>query len=242
MNVITKFKKRALRWGLPLPFDCRHIEYSAIASTDDDPGRPTKRLLDISLKAIEEAGRVDLSWLSKRMAAAPFYPDVWPGEHYKLLAGLVAVQQPKRVVEIGTSQGLGALSLKNRLPSDGELITVDIVPWNEIDGSSFRSSDFEDGRLRQVIGNLSDQTFFRNFSETLAGCDLLFVDAPKNVIFEQTLVKELSTIELAKNLLVVFDDIRQWNMLKIWREIRRPKLDLTSFGHWTGTGIVEWNG
>jgi len=42
--------------------------------------------------------------------------------------------------------------------------------------------------------------------------------------------------------LVVFDDIRQWNMLKIWRDITRPKIDLTSFGHWTGTGIIDWNG
>jgi hypothetical protein len=39
---------------------------------------------------------------------------------------------------------------------------------------------------------------------------------------------------------LVFDDIRIWNMLRIWREIVRPKLDLTSFGHWTGTGIVDW--
>ena len=24
-------------------------------------------------------------------------------------------------------------------------------------------------------------------------------------------------------------------------EIARPKLDLTSFGHWSGTGLVEWH-
>ena len=28
--------------------------------------------------------------------------------------------------------------------------------------------------------------------------------------------------------------------LRIWRAIARPKLDVTSFGHWTGTGLVEW--
>ncbi|MGH7312141.1 MAG: hypothetical protein ACREJV_03130 [Candidatus Rokuibacteriota bacterium] len=32
----------------------------------------------------------------------------------------------------------------------------------------------------------------------------------------------------------------RWNMLAIWREIRMPKLDVTSFGHWSGTGLVEW--
>jgi len=40
---------------------------------------------------------------------------------------------------------------------------------------------------------------------------------------------------------VLFDDIRLWNMLDIWRSIDFPKLDLTSFGHWSGTGVVQWN-
>jgi len=30
-------------------------------------------------------------------------------------------------------------------------------------------------------------------------------------------------------------------MLKIWRDIQEPKMDMTSFGNWTGTGFVEWN-
>jgi len=68
------------------------------------------------------------------------------------------------------------------------------------------------------------------------------VDAPKDGIFELKFLENLSTILLPPNALVVFDDIRLWNMLKIWREIKRPKLDLTSFGHWTGTGLVDWNG
>ena len=40
-------------------------------------------------------------------------------------------------------------------------------------------------------------------------------------------------------MLILLDDIRLWKMLKIWREISMPKLDLTSFGHWSGTGIVQ---
>jgi predicted O-methyltransferase YrrM len=242
MNLIARLKGRALRWSLPLPFNCRHIEYSTIASMDDDSGRPNERLLDISLKAIEQARRVDLSWVSKRMVAPPYYPDVWPGEHYKLLAGLVIAQKPKKIIEIGTFQGLSALSIKGSLPPGSELITIDIIPWNEIKDSALRSSDFEDGKLRQVIGDLSNATFFANFAETLSGCDLLFVDAPKNIVFEQTFLQHLSTIHLPSNALVLFDDIRQWNMLSIWRGITKPKLDLTSFGHWTGTGIIDWYG
>ena len=38
----------------------------------------------------------------------------------------------------------------------------------------------------------------------------------------------------------LFDDIKELNMLGTWRAITRPKLDITSFGHWTGTGLVHW--
>ncbi len=242
MNLIKKLKKRCLRWFLPLPIQSRHTEYSIVSSADDEPARPTQRLIDVSLDAIAFARHMDLSWLSRRMPGPPYYPDVWPGEHYKLLAGLVLACKPKRVIEIGTAQGLGALSIKGSLPDGSELITLDLIPWTEFEQSMLLPSDFEDGSLRQVLGDLSDPGFFDSFADTLSGCDLLFVDAPKNVHFERAFLENLSSIRLPPTALVLFDDIRLWNMLQIWREITRPKLDLTSFGHWSGTGIIDWNG
>lgn len=55
-------------------------------------------------------------------------------------------------------------------------------------------------------------------------------------------MKQLGQITTKSNLVVVFDDIRKLAMLKPWWGMKRPKLDLTSFGHWSGTGLVEWNG
>ena len=40
--------------------------------------------------------------------------------------------------------------------------------------------------------------------------------------------------------IVMLDDIRLWRMLSFWQDIPRPKLDLTSFGHWSGTGLVDY--
>jgi len=242
MNLISRLKSRALRWSFPFPFPCRHAEYSILASLDDDSGRPNDRLLDISLQAIQRARQADLSWLSKRMASPPYYPEIWPGEHYKLLAGLVAAQQPRRVVEVGTAQGWSALAMQGSLPPGSELITFDIAPWTDFGNTALRASDFESGNLRQMLGDLSDKAFFSQCAELLSGCDLLFVDAPKDGVFEPAFLERLSTIELPPNALVVFDDVRLRNMLNVWREIKRPKLDLTSFGHWTGTGLVDWNG
>jgi len=242
MNLETRLKRRALDWSLPLPFNCRHREYSVISSVDDECSQPNERLLDLALKAIQHARQTDLSWISRRMTNPPFYPDIWPGEHYKLLSSLVSVLQPRKVIEIGTFQGLSALAIKGSLPSGAQLTTVDIKPWAEIENTVFRPSDFEDGSLFQVIGDLSNRSFFEEFSPALSSCDLLFVDAPKNIIFESTFLKFLESIPLPPAAVVLFDDIRQWNMLKIWREISRPKIDLTSFGHWTGTGMIDWNG
>jgi hypothetical protein len=90
--------------------------------------------------------------------------------------------------------------------------------------------------------NIHGPDFFRTFSPELADCDLIFIDGPKNIIFEKTLFAFLENIRLKKDMVMLVDDIRVWNMLAIWRNIARPKLDITSFGHWSGTGLIDWNG
>jgi hypothetical protein len=37
--------------------------------------------------------------------------------------------------------------------------------------------------------------------------------------------------------ILLIDGIRRWNMLRTWRMLPYPKFDLTSFGHWAGTGL-----
>jgi len=242
MTLIERAKQKALRWANPLPFKCRHLEYSVISSVDDEPGRPTQRLLEIAIAAISEARTIDLSSISKRITQGPDYPAIWPGEHYKLLAALMRVLKPRKVIEVGTFRGISALSILAGLPQTSTLTTVDIVPWEKIDPSAFTVADFQDGRLKQVLGDLSTNAFFDQFRSELSECDFLFIDAPKNVVFETAVLANLETIRLKEDAIVLFDDIRQWNMLSIWRKIARPKLDLTSFGHWTGTGMIDWNG
>ena len=158
-----------------------------------------------------------------------------------MLAALVKLLQPKRVVEIGTLRGLSALALKKFLPNAGKIDTFDVVPWDSLSDTSLRPEDFEDDRLRQQIGDLSDTAVFGLHRSLFQQTELLFVDGPKDGIFERKLLQQLETVDFHKPLLLVMDDIRFWNMLAIWQDIARPKLDLTSFGHWSGTGLVEWH-
>lgn len=229
------------RYG-PLPpvrIRARQAERSLILSADDD-SRPSTRLLSLALAAAGAAHETDLGELSARLDGPPRWPDLWPGEHYRLLAGLVQVARPETIVEIGTATGLSALAMLGFLPPGGRLVTFDIVPWREYPGSVLRPDDFADGRLTQHVDDLTDPAVVGRHSELLEGADLIFVDAAKDGRQERVFLELFERTAFTRDPVVVFDDIRQWKMLEIWRGVDRPKMDLTSFGHWSGTGLVDF--
>ncbi len=239
-KAIQSIQRRAVKFVLPNPRP-GHAEYSMIYDTLNSGGGASDYLIDLGLRAANEAWHTTLPELSQRIdAAGNDFSRIWPGEHYRLLAALVKLLQPKRIIEIGTFRGLSALALKKFLPADGKIITFDIVPWDSLPETCLRPEDFDDGRLRQQIGDLSDAAVFELHRGLIQETELLFVDGPKDGVFERKLLQQLETIQFQKPLLLVFDDIRFWNMLAIWQEIARPKLDLTSFGHWSGTGLIQW--
>lgn len=221
------------------PTGVAHAELSTIHR--DERGRPSARLFDVALAAVAQARREDLSKISDRMGAARD-PDVWPGEHYKLLAALVRVLGAKRVVEIGTFRGPSALALVQNLPEGGKVTTFDVIAADRIPGSVLVPGDFADGRLVQVVADLTDGATFEKHRALLEEADLLFVDAAKDGVMERVFLERFAGAKFARDPIIVFDDIRVWNMLGIWSAIDRPKLDLTSFGHYSGTGLIDWNG
>jgi hypothetical protein len=120
------------------------------------------------------------------------------------------------------------------------LHTFDIIPWDRLKDTALRAEDFADGRLRQVIGDIADENVLRQHADLFRRADFIFIDGPKDGRFEPLVVASLDALGLPAAPLVAFDDIRVWNMLTTWRAIDRPKLDVTSFGHWSGTGLVDW--
>ena len=95
-------------------------------------------------------------------------------------------------------------------------------------------------KLLQHLDDLSDPRIAARYADLLRQADLLFVDADKDGVAEQRFIDNFRMVGLREGTIVVFDDIRVWNMLRIWRRISAPKLDVTSCGHWSGTGLVEW--
>lgn len=135
---------------------------------------------------------------------------------------------------------MSALSMMKYLPPKSKFLTFDIVPWQNDPESILTMEDFVDGRLVQIIDDLSNLLTFIKYRDDFGETDLLLIDAAKDGVMEKRLINHFQSVQFRSHPILVFDDIRLWNMLKIWREISFPKLDLTSFGHWSGTGLVEW--
>ena len=67
-------------------------------------------------------------------------------------------------------------------------------------------------------------------------------NGPADGEFEKRVLEDLARIKFSKPPIVMMNDTRRWEMLRLVREIRHPKLDMTSFGRWTGTLLVELTG
>lgn len=219
----------------------RQLVPSAILSADDEPGKPSAALMELALNAARAAMGIDLTEITRRLSGPPWFPDVWPGEHYKLLAALVQTLQPKRVVEIGTATGLSALALKKFLPATSKIMTFDIVPWPAFPESVLVPDDFVDGRLEQAVADLADLSAAREYAGFLADADIVFMDAGKDGRMEALFLDNFSVTGLKENALIIFDDIRLLPMVPTWRRLAFAKMDFTSFGHWSGTGLSFWS-
>src|SRR3954451_10030376 len=67
-----------------------------------EPARSVKPA-DLETRSVEP----DLTWIR-----------TWPGEHYRFLAALARTTDARRIVEIGTFKGQGALALSAGAPAD----------------------------------------------------------------------------------------------------------------------------
>jgi len=201
--------------------------------------QPKDDLFDLAFEAIAEARHVELPSVLERCTTEDQLAWVrqWPGEHYRLLAALMKTLAPALVVEVGTFTGMGALSM---LAPDGaaRVVTYDIVDWSSVPGSLLRPEDFATGRIEQRLGDLSDGTFFAKEAELLAEADFIFVDGPKDGRFEANFFGKLLPVLGKKRQVVMVDDIHFTNMVQLWMSLPVTKLDVTSFGHWSGTGLM----
>ncbi|MGH9277652.1 MAG: O-methyltransferase, partial [Acidimicrobiales bacterium] len=203
---------------------------------------PSPALVGLALDAAREAAGLRLERLEARASDAGSrfagWVNQYPGEHYRLLAAFCRVMRPRTIVEIGTYTGASALALVEASAADARVVTYDIIPAAEIEGSLLAEADFADGRLEQRIGDLAQPAFWASEQELFGEADIVFLDGPKDGVFEPHMLEKLANLDRTRPFLLVVDDIRFLEMLEPWARFPSPKLDLTSFGHWSGTGVA----
>jgi len=187
---VKRFRRQPQIYRVNTNFvNARHSELSVISSADDLHPGADDLLLDLLIEAAGRARSIDLSPVTARCRTEEdaTYVNTWPGEHYRLLPALAKALSAEKVVEIGTYIGQGTLALRQGADS---VLTYDIVPAVEFATSLLEPADFDSG-IEQRIGDLSDPGFFAANLESLRQADLIFVDGPKDGVFEAALASML---------------------------------------------------
>jgi predicted O-methyltransferase YrrM len=230
LNLFNKAARKVLK----MRKEIRHYEPSFIFSPTETVAN--EFLVNLFSQAIQKSWRDEID-LPEHATHDSIYLNICPGEHYRLLKAIAAILNAKLAVEIGTYTGLGAIALMQGL-LNGRVVTYDLVPWNTL--PTILSQEYFDSHLiSQCITDLSDINHFNQNLAILNEADIIFVDGPKDGVFEYKFIPLLSRLSPKKDKILVIDDIRFVNMIDLWVNIRSPKLDVTSFGHWSGTGIVD---
>ena len=212
----------------------RHKEPSLIYSPDGT--LPNKFLIDLTLRAVEKAWNEPIIVADQLLNDSVFLNE-FPGEHYRILKAITSIISPSVVLEIGTYTGMGSLAIMQG-QSNGCLYTFDICPWNSF-STHLLQKDFDQARIVQITADLSESEVFKKYLTLLNEANIIFVDAPKDGIFEYKFLDLIKILDPKKNKLLILDDIRFINMIDLWINIVSPKIDITSFGHWSGTGLVD---
>ena len=99
--------------------------------------------------------------------------------------------------------------------------------------------DFDNNKVVQIISDLSNTDEFEKHVDLLNDAEIIFMDAPKDGIFEYKFISLISQLKPKKKKILILDDIRFVNMIDLWISIESPKIDISSFGHWSGTGLID---
>ena len=216
----------------------RHVIESACLSVDDDPAVQNFDQWELVCEAIYRASKI-------RIKSTNPVANAFPGDHYRLLAGLLTGMESTKpidsVVEIGTHYGNGTRIFLD-YTREAKVVSFDITSWEKHDTTFLTESDFASngGRLVHYTDDLKEQEAFNKHAKLLASADFIMCDGPKNGVFEKAFLQKLSVLNMPKKRRFLFlDDIQFMSEIMLWRSIQSPKMDLTSFGHFTGSGLVD---
>lgn len=168
------------------------------------------------------------------------YNSAYTGEHYRLLALITKIIGAKKVIEIGTFRGASAASILNN--TNANVIGYDLISAKKYNDNYIDNEFYENGRFKERLGDLYSKDHLKQFLDDLKDADILFLDGPKDYVFEKYIFNELQNYEIEKEIIIIVDDIKLSPMVEIWNSLNFEKVDISFLGHWSGTGLILMNG
>jgi hypothetical protein len=185
-----------------------------------------KHNLQIVVPALDSIDLKDLWVYANWHSFFQFFNNKAGDEHYRLLSNFSWQFPPNTVLaDIGTSGGFSALALAHN-PN------VKVITYN-----------IEDGIGKQVCSMYDKKNIeprFKNCIEDideLVKCPFILLDTAHEGGFE----RELITALMCSNYkgVVMCDDIYlNRAMIDFWNWVPLKKMDVSEYGHWSGTGII----
>lgn len=240
---VRRLLARAVRSHRVLPgVGDRHVEPSLIAPPPPGTGDGVlaRTLVDAAQRILSGDLDEHMARDEERLHSAEqrSWWRTWPGEHYRLLAAITATIPARKVVEVGTYTGMGTLAML--AGGATHVTTYDVVAWERFGHSALRQDDMT-ARVTQRLFDVASRDVFVAELPTLAEADLVFIDGPKDWVFEPALFALLAEhrASLGRPLFVV-DDVRTLPLVRTWLGMDWRSMDATSLGHWSGTGLARF--
>lgn len=161
-----------------------------------------------------------------------------PGkEHYCFLTTIGLQTKDCKIMEFGTHHGISAYALY----CDNHITTYDI-------NRMIKTDIFENTTINYKIENLFDPIIREQNRDAILSSDIIFIDIdPHEGILEYDMYLWLKNNNFSG--IILFDDINLGpghmgvttgnSMQQFWDKIDdKYKMDFTSVGHWSGTGMV----
>ena len=206
---------------------------------------PNPKLYDISCKAVH---LLNDEWLKEKgfqdLSRELYYLFDY-NNHYLLLTAIARAIEAEKIVEIGTAGG-GSLWSWLRTDNVKTVNTWDISPlsdsliWLQNDECKKLVTEtlYQDNRWTQHVEDISDPEIWLLRSSLISDADIIFLDASHSGTLERKLLSNILTLDNKKEILLIFDDIKVSTMVSFFESLNLPKLDITSIGHQSGTGLA----
>ena len=146
-------------------------------------------------------------------------------QEYHLYSYLSTFFDNTTILDIGTFNGRSAIALSHN--STNKVISYDIVDMIKNPEHIIYTKPNIEFRIKNVLDDLNE--------ELISQVHLITLDIDHFEVAESEIIRRLEELQFSGILLL--DDIHH----RLWNQISHPKIDITPYGHWSGTGIVFMN-